>query len=436
MLALPTGLLAGEEIAAERQSPIVRAIARAEQAVVNIESSRAVPTETASYRDASSNQLVNGMGTGVVIDPRGYIVTNLHVVKDVSKIEVTLADGTLLTGRLLTSDSDTDLALIKVDPTRPLPTIPIGSSRDLMRGETVIAIGNPFGYRHTVTVGIISAMHRDVPVNGTQEYYDLIQTSADINPGNSGGPLLNIHGDMIGINVAVRVGAQGIGFAIPVDRAMDVMCDLVAAARTTGVEIGLACECSLEDGQCSIARVSHVVPDSPLAQLGVISGDKLVSVGGRKVKHPLDVELALLDQPVGRSIELQVERDQQLLTHQVSLVPARKNHRQEEIAAAAWQSIGLRLAPASKDALRTFGSEYQGGLRIVDVRPGSTASRNGLKSGDILVGVMQWKTPNLDDLGWILANPEFKQARQAKFFVVRGQQLFYSALQASDRVVR
>ena len=132
---------------------------------------------------------------------------------------------------------------------KDLPTIQFGTSSDLMRGETVVAIGNPFGYQNTVTQGIISALHRDIPVNGTQEYKNLIQTNADINPGNSGGPLLNLEGEVIGINVAVRVGAQGIGFAIPIDSALEVMANLVASLHREPVDHGLVTVRTYEMGQ-------------------------------------------------------------------------------------------------------------------------------------------------------------------------------------------
>ncbi len=225
--------------ASHRISPVVRAIKHAEPAVVNIQGNKTVSSNSSN---GTGKQEVNGMGTGVIIDSRGYIITNLHVVQDVSRIEVTLADGTITTAKMLNYDPDTDLALIKINVDKALPVIPIGSSHDLMRGETVVAIGNPFGYQHTVTVGIISALHRNIPVNGSQEYRDLIQTNADINPGNSGGPLVNIDGKVIGINVAVRVGAQGIGFAIPIDAALEVMADLVADSNPDSVAHGISLE--------------------------------------------------------------------------------------------------------------------------------------------------------------------------------------------------
>ena len=167
------------------------------------------------------------MGTGVVIDPRGYVITNYHVVEDVDDIRVTLHNGETTSAELVAARVRKDLALIKVNTEQPLPTIPRGTSSDLMVGESVIAIGNAYGYVHTSTQGIISALHRDVPVNDTQDYHDLIQISAGINPGNSGGPLLNIDGEMIGVNVAVRVGAQQIAFAIPIDQVVEIVTEMI-----------------------------------------------------------------------------------------------------------------------------------------------------------------------------------------------------------------
>ena len=201
----------GQSTSSLRRSAIVRAVASTRPAIVNIHGHKTV-RNAGSYNDAG--QRVKGMGTGIVVDPRGYILTNHHVVEGVRRINVTLFDGTATVAHVIAHDRVTDLAVIKVSINRRLPTIKIGTSRDLMVGEDVIVIGNAFGYENSVTRGIISALHRSVQVNDTQKYYDLIQADASINPGNSGGPLLNIDGHVIGINVAVRVGAQGIGFAI------------------------------------------------------------------------------------------------------------------------------------------------------------------------------------------------------------------------------
>src|SRR5262249_860449 len=150
---------------------------------------------------APSQHRVNGMGTGIIIDPRGYIITNQHVVEDVNVIRVRLADSSTYTARVIAREGEHDLALLKIDATRPLPVMPFGTANDLMGGDSVVAIGNAYGYEPTVTRGIVSAIKRDVTLNKDVSYKSLIQTDASINPGNSGGPLLNINGDLIGVNV-------------------------------------------------------------------------------------------------------------------------------------------------------------------------------------------------------------------------------------------
>ncbi len=214
-----------------RKTPIVQAVAGARDSVVNIHGQKLLTAADDPQIPGDNPRKVNGMGTGIVIDERGYIITNFHVVDGVKKIEVTLSDESTTTAQLVSTDPVNDLAIVKIDVSRKLPVITIGTSNDLMVGETVIALGNAYGYEHTATDGIVSAIHRSVQVSDTQSYEDLIQTDASINPGNSGGPLLNIDGEMIGINVAVRAGAQGIGFAIPVDKAMAVAAKLISAER-------------------------------------------------------------------------------------------------------------------------------------------------------------------------------------------------------------
>ena len=254
---------------------------------------------------------VNGMGTGVVIDPRGYVITNYHVVEDVQEILVTLHDGRQTTAELVAARIRSDLALIKVDIRDSLPIIPRGTSDDLMVGESVIAIGNAYGYVHTSTQGIISALHRDVPVNETQDYRDLIQISAGINPGNSGGPLLNIDGEMIGVNVAVRVGAQQIAFAIPIDQVIDIVTDMIEEHNESRLMTGIRTNGGPRDGDgISIADVSA---SSPAAREGLKPGDRVVRVGSQSVNDRLDYTLALLDSKPGQPLQIKIDRNGQTL---------------------------------------------------------------------------------------------------------------------------
>ena len=234
------------------------------------------------------------MGTGVIIDSRGYIITNYHVVDGVREILVTLADGHRQTAKLFARDLETDLAVIKIDARTPLPEIPMGTSSDLMTGETVIAVGNAFGYEHTVTRGIVIALHRSVQVSDAQFYDDLIQTDASINPGNSGGPLLNIDGEMIGINVAVRAGAQGIGFAIPVDKVTAVAVGLLASCNAGKVRMGMATANDASPSSQGMV-VGAVEAQSPAAAAGLLAGDVVTGVDDAEVSRPLDFQRAMLD---------------------------------------------------------------------------------------------------------------------------------------------
>lgn len=365
------------------------------------------------------------MGTGVIIDPRGYIITNLHVVEEVNRIEVTLAEGTTAVAKLLNYDAATDLALIKIPTPQDLPTIEFGTSADLMRGETVIAIGNPFGYQNTVTQGIISALHRNIPVNGTQEYRNLIQTNADINPGNSGGPLLNLDGEVIGINVAVRVGAQGIGFAIPIDDALDVMADLVAASHPEPVSHGLELARAYENGVSKLLLRSDQDESDPGKSLRMC--DIVESVNGIPICNRLELELQLLNERPGSSVDLGIARGEDRVSQAISLrsAPPVADH---SLAKTVWDQLGLRVVSVSAQAVAGTGEDYQGGLRITEVRAGSPAAKQRLQVGDVIVGVMEWQTATMADLQWILSSPQFRSAPSAKYYLVRKRQQLMVAM--------
>lgn len=296
-------------ISEARETPTVKAIRRASPAVVNIHGQKTVRSTAAGMAGAQgpdSFRQVNGMGTGVVIDPNGYVITNYHVVEDVDNIQVTLHNGKTTTAEVIASRVRNDLALIKVKSDEPLPTIPRGTSSDLMAGESVIAIGNAFGYVHTSTQGIISALHRDVPVNETQEYVDLIQISAGINPGNSGGPLLNIEGEMIGVNVAVRVGAQQIAFAIPIDQVVEIVTEMIDQQNNSRLATGLRTSGGPREGDG--VTVSDVSASSPAAREGLKPGDRVVRVGSQEIDNKLDFSLAMMGMRPGDALELGIER--------------------------------------------------------------------------------------------------------------------------------
>jgi serine protease Do len=420
-----------------RRTPVVDVVKRVKGAVVNIHSERTVgqPDAHADGLGAAPNR-VNGMGTGVVIDPRGYIVTNHHVVEDVNVLRVRLADGTAANARVVARDLETDLALLKIDVTRPLPTIPIGTSQDVMVGETVVAIGNAYGYEHTVTVGVVSAVKRDVVLNKEMSYKALIQTDASINPGNSGGPLLNINGELIGVNVAIRAGAQGIGFAIPVDSMLRVAADMLSVRKRNGTWHGLVTrdDVILPDEE-AVTKTDLVTPStraagpsrrlvveraesgSPAAAAGLQRGDVLVKVGGQAVACGLDLERALLDGRSGDKVPLVVRRKEGEQTVELVLAPADK-------AAPAngdliWRKLGVRLQAVSPEVVSRVEQRLHGGLAVTEVRPDSPAAKAGLQRGDILVGLHTWEMLSADNVLFVLNHNDLASFSPLRFYIVR-----------------
>ncbi len=418
-----------------RRTAIVRAVERVRPSVVNIHGHKSVATIAKSISSpfGDNAQEVNGMGTGVVIDPRGYIITNYHVVQGVARIQVTLADRRTYVARLVAHDSETDLAVIRIPESANLPVVTIGTSSDLMPGEPVVAVGNAFGYEHTVTRGIISALHRNVPVSDTQKYFDLIQTDASINPGNSGGPLLNIDGEMIGINVAVRIGAQGIGFAIPVDKAMEVAAKLLSAERNGESWHGVIGKSTIS-AHSKQYFVRDVQEGSPAAKAGLKAGDRITSVEGMNIERALDFERAFLQRKVGEEVRLEVERD--LKTIAISLVLDAAPDRRPSIADRAWQQLGLQLDPIASSQFQQVSSRYRGGLKIEAVRPGGGAARLGIRRGDVLVGMHVWETISLDNVAYVLDRPDLEKLQPIKFYLLRDGETLYTHLAVTPRQKR
>lgn len=439
-LLLSYGLLAPSQSAASerRLTPIVRAVQDCSPAVVNIQGQKSI-SQTAEGTPTSPRQ-VNGMGTGIVIDPRGYILTNHHVVDGVRRINVTLSGGQSYVARLISRDPKTDLAIIKIHTPSPLPVVTMGTSQDLMTGETVIAVGNAFGYEHTVTTGIISALHRNVQVNDTQQYLDLIQTDASINPGNSGGPLLNIDGEMIGVNVAVRAGAQGIGFAIPVDKALEVATEMMSIEQLENNWHGLTAM-SL-DGPHGPVTVARVEKQSPAQASGLRRGDRIEQIGGTSIERPLDIERALLGRRTGERVPVRVVRngaslelDMALVTRN-TLVRSRQSSdsQNDSLQQVTWDVFGLKLREESESALRKLGVPYRGGMRVVSVRPESSAAEQGVQEGDILVKMHRWTTASENDIRYIVNHTEsLAENDSVKFYIVRGEDTFFGHMSLASR---
>ncbi len=418
-----------------RNSPIVKAVHDNEQAVVNIHGRKTVRAENASFGSQEPTRQVNGMGTGVVIDTRGYILTNYHVVEGVSNIQVSLSDGKNTVARLIAHDPKTDLAVIKVDTKEHLPVIHLGTSCDLMKGEPVIAIGNAYGYEHTVTRGIISALHRNVQVSDEQKYNDLIQSDASINPGNSGGPLLNIDGQTIGINVAVRVGAQGIGFAIPIDEALEITARLMNTERLEQTTHGIAGKTRCEPGHREFI-VTQIRPETPAGKAGLQSGDIITTIGTRKIESALDIELAFLGVKAGSEVEVALTRDEQETATKVTVAPLTRTAAAKPGATTtdrAWSTLGLKLSVTDQADFKNLNTRYRGGLTVLDVRPGSPAAQQGIRRGDILVGMHIWETISLDNITYIMERDDLSKLEQIVFYIIRGTDTLYGHMRLASR---
>lgn len=403
----------------KRLNDKARAYKRVAPSVVDIHGEKILSPDELPLGGTEADRHVNGMGTGAIIDERGYIITNHHVVEGVEKIHVTLlSNSKSFIAKLVSHDPATDLAIIKIDSPEPLSVTPVGTSRDLMPGEDVMAIGNAFGYEHTMTQGIISALHRTVQVGDTQRYEDLIQTDASINPGNSGGPLFNIDGEMIGINVAVRVGAQGIGFAIPIDKAMEIAADLLSSRRMGRAWHGVVAKSTGETNLTLI--VDRLEADAPAKVSGLVEGDLIKSVDGKSVIRQVDFERALIGHVPGDKVPVVVERDRKEVKLELALAPLPKHMQPAD--EPAWEVLGLRLATMSPKQFQRYRSRYHGGLLVTAVRPDSPAARQGITRGDVLVGMHIWETITPDNVAYILNRPDFADLHPLKFYILRGNE--------------
>ena len=411
----------------DRKTPVVVAVERVQASVVSISSEKKAGSSSRwpFSSEESQRPRVSGMGTGVIVDSRGFILTNQHVVDKVQTIDVHLSDGSNHLARVIQLDKETDLALIKIEAGRPLAAVPIGSSGDLMIGETVITIGNAFGYENTVSVGIISALKRNVTLSDDQVYRNLIQTDACINPGNSGGPLINIEGELVGINVATRSGAQGIGFALPIDDVKRVATEMLSTRRLSGTWHGMvAGELFLGDDRKVVLH--DVQPGSPAAEAGILTGDQVVKVGDINVTSPLDIERGLLDARPGVPTPVVLMRGGKRTDLAIDLKPATGI---ATVVAASdsgdmvFKLLGVKLVPVSAQYVSTASAQLRGGLYIQSVSPNSPASRANVQKGDILVGVnvgkSHWETIAAETVVYTLRQPEVSQSQTLPFYIVR-----------------
>jgi serine protease Do len=358
------------------------------------------------------------MGTGIVLDPRGYVVTNFHVVDDIQVLKCRLVDGKQVTAKILAVDKKADLALIKIETAAPLPMVPLGTVNDLLDAEQVIAIGNAYGYEHTVSIGNVAYKSRDVSLNKEINYQGLIQTTAPINPGNSGGPLFNKKGELIGVNVAIRAGAQNIAFAIAVDTMIDRAAEMIGA-RKRGLRHGLILKDRVErpDEENTARRwvtVEGTEPGSPAAAAGFQSGDVILKVADVDVLTTIDVERGFLDRS-NASVVVKRNGDRaklDLALQAVEKAPATTGD-------VVLRRLGLKLVPVAKDVVMRVDAQLRGGLAVSDVAANGVAARAGLARGDVVIGFHQWEAVSLDNVLFVLNHKDLATFNPVKTFFIR-----------------
>src|SRR5262245_21724311 len=353
------------------------------------------------FRRRNPREEGRAAGSGVIVDARGYIVTNNHVVENASEIEVRLSDGRKFKATLVGRDGRTDLAVLRIEnPPGPLPVAELGDSDRLRVGQWAIAIGNPFGLDRTVTAGIISATGRTHV--GVATYEAFIQTDASINPGNSGGPLLNLEGRVVGINTAIVSSGQGIGFSIPINMAREIMTQLMDKGRVVRGWLGIAIQdltpelaagCGGKPGTGVL--VSEVMKDSPAETGGVKSGDIITEFAGGAIKDVTDLQKRVAAVEPGQPMPMKVIRDKSstTLTIKIGEQPG-----EEAVAAVApkEEMLGLKVEPLTPEAAQRFKLTAKTGLLVTDVAAGSSGEAAGIRPGDAILEVNRQPVSNVE----------------------------------------
>lgn len=428
-----------------RRTPVVVAVEKSKNAVVNISTHEQVyqranpfgslrdPFFDRFFRDFFDNRYAQQsvrthLGTGVIINDRGYIVTNWHVIQQASAVVVTTIDEQEYPATLVGADAKSDLAVLRIDAPQRFPVIPLGDSDSLLIGETVIAIGNPFGLSYTVTTGVLSAVNRSVKTEN-QVYENFIQTDASINPGNSGGPLLNIHGELIGINTAIYGRAEGIGFAIPVNTAKRIVNDLLAYGEVRPPWLGI----SVQDLTPPIAEhmgygagggviIADVVPGSPADVSGIRTGDILTAIDDRKIKTREAYKRILSLYTAGSTLRLSVFRRDTTLTQRVTAgeFPA------AYVEQLCWDGFGFKFIDNSRQIARRYGLRTSDGIVISEIQANGQAARKGLKPGDVILRVQSATIAGSDDFRKRIV--EHFHRDSVVLLVQRGQYGYYVAM--------
>ncbi|MFH0788496.1 MAG: DegQ family serine endoprotease [Pseudomonadota bacterium] len=341
-----------------------------------------------------------GIGSGFIISRNGYILTNNHVVEEADQIKVKLSNGQEYKGKVVGRDPKTDLALLKIEGVSDLHALNLGNSEDLKVGSWVVAVGSPFGLEQTITAGIISAKGR---VIGSGPYDNFIQTDASINPGNSGGPLINMKGEVVGINTAIMAEGRGIGFAIPINMAKEISAQLQDKGHVTrgwlGVTIQevtpeLAKSFGLKENKGAL--VAQVGPNSPAEKAGIEQGDIIFEFNGQTVSGSKDLPRIVASTPVGKMITLKLYREGKAMDR--SLKVGEMNEKGEGAkSSSSHQSLGITVQDITPEIAQELGLKKAAGVVVAQVEPGSPAAEAGLQEGDVIREVNRKAVKNADE---------------------------------------
>ncbi|MDM8553039.1 Do family serine endopeptidase [Desulfobacterales bacterium HSG2] len=427
-----------------RESAVVRAVREVSPAVVNICSEYEVhrranpfsgfgdPFFDSFFRDFfdpgyERRYKKSSLGSGVIIDgKRGLVLTNAHVIARTGTITVIMRDEREFEAQIVGADPDSDLAILRISSSKSLPAVEMGSSDDIMIGETVIAIGNPFGFSHTVTTGVVSAINRSVRTEDII-YHNFIQTDASINPGNSGGPLLNINGDLIGINTAIYAKAQGIGFAIPINKAKRIVSDLVQYGEVVPAWIGLVVQnpdarlaqyLKIPDGKRGVL-VRAVEQGSPAIRAGIQEGDIILSLGNMDIGSTQDYHAALKNFAGGDTVKMDIwrNRKKERISVKAGIFPI------ERAESLAYNLLGVKVENLSQRGRYHYGAGVTEGVVISDIRPGSYLANIGAGPGDVIRQMDDMTIKNVKDFQKAIV--KYRKKGSVVILLQRGNQGYY-----------
>jgi len=427
-----------------RETAVVKAVRKVSPAVVNISSAVQVRKRTSPFSGFGFNPFFEeffkdfldprferrreytSLGSGVIIDgKKGLILTNAHVIQKTGTIKVVLEDEREFEARIVGTDPDSDLAVLKIDSEQDLPDIKMGTSEDLMIGETVIAIGNPFGFSHTVTTGVISAKDRSIRAED-RVYHNFIQIDASINPGNSGGPLLNINGDLIGINTAIYAKAQGIGFAIPIGKARKIISDLIQYGEVIQAWIGITVQ-NIDEKLARYLKipdikgviVKSVEPNSPAQKAGLQESDIILSIANKKITSVGDYQSVAKSLAAGNLLEAKFWRNgkRKTVVLKTRLFPI------DLAGDLAYRILGIKVEDLTRKNRQRYRTNAREGVMISAIKKNSYLAGIGARPGDVIRQIDDYSVENSEDFNKAII--KFRNKNSMVLLLQRGDQGYY-----------